>query len=109
MSTGLFPGSVVDVMAGAAGCVIEEDAGSQGTQAFRKLKRCGEGPPRSLQKEPARLQWAWDAQSCGRGKGCGVSSTLGVRAAARGGDAGAAAGWARLGRRALVLVLRAVG
>ena len=81
VSPGLFPGSAVDVMAGATGCVIEEDSGSQGTQAFRKLKRCGEGPPRSLQKEPARLQWAWDAQSCRRGKGCGVSSTLRVRVA----------------------------
>lgn len=84
MSTGLFPGPVVDVMAGATGCVIEEDAGSQGTQAFRKLKRCGEGPPGSLQKEPARLQWAWDAQSCRRGKGCGVSSMLRVRVAGAG-------------------------
>lgn len=74
----------MDVMAGAAGCVIEEDAGSQGTQAFRKLKRCGEGPPWSLQKEPARLQWAWGAQSCRRGPGCGVSAALRVRVAGAG-------------------------
>lgn len=54
----------------------------------------------SLQKEPARLLWASDAQSCGRDKVCGVSMRLRVLVAGREaersrGDAGAAAGRGR--------------
>ena len=112
VSTGLFPESVVDVTAGAMGCVIRvrgREPGDAGPPEAEKVwGRSSPEPAEGASQTAVGLGCSelWERQG-GRCE-CeaqGPCRRSGEAERARGGDA--AAGEASLGRRTLVLVLRA--